>query len=112
MNHGRFIIEFPTIYHPYNSLYPAGVDDYEVILGTQKSISLSTVSRQCFTVETIDDDEEEQPERLGMTGTAVSHLIEFNPSTTVIWIVDDDSKHVKMCTTIMLARKTLTEKWV
>ena len=64
-------------------------------------------------METIDDDDEEQPERLGMTGTAVSHLIEFNPSTTVIWIVDDDSKHVnKMCTTIMLARKTLIRKRV
>ena len=56
------------------------------------SISRTTVMRQCFTVETNDDEDEEPPERLGMTGTANSHLIEFNPDTAMIWIVDDDSK--------------------
>ena len=46
-------------------------------------------------IETIDDEEEEQPEKFGMTGLAVSHLIEFNPETVLIWIVDDDSKRIK-----------------
>ena len=93
-----FTIEFTnTTLPPPPPLSLAGGDDYKVILGTQKSITRNIVERQCFTVETSDDDEEEEPERLGMTGTAVSHLIEFNPNTTVIWIVDDDSKCMKIC---------------
>jgi hypothetical protein len=50
------------------------------------------VSRHCFTIETTDDEEEEEPERLQIVGTAISHLIEFVPDSAVIWIVDDDSK--------------------
>ena len=57
-----------------------------------KRISRNTVSRHCFTIKTKDDDEEEEPERLKIEATAVSHLIEFVPDEAVIWIVDDDSK--------------------
>jgi hypothetical protein len=89
-------------------------DDYVTILGTTMSISRTTVMRQCFTVETNDDEDEEPPERLGMTGTANSHLIEFNPDTAVIWIVDDDSLFLPVpdisalnCTSVT-ERSTLT----
>ena len=57
-----------------------------------RRISSNTESRHCFTIETKDDDEEEEPERLKIEGTAVSHLIEFVPDEAMIWIVDDDSK--------------------
>ena len=43
-------------------------------------------------MKSVDDAEEEAPERLEMTVTDVDHLIEFNPDTASVWIVDDDSK--------------------
>jgi hypothetical protein len=43
-------------------------------------------------VETRDDDLLEEPEKLSMTsGTPVNHFLEFNPDSTIIWIIDDDS---------------------
>ena len=67
-------------------------DDYEPLEEFTTSISRSTVSQQCFKIHTNDDSEEEEPERLVIEGTAISHLIEFSPDSAVIWIVDDDSE--------------------
>ena len=57
-------------------------------------------------IQTINEEEEEQPEKFGITGTAVSHLIEFAPDSGVIWIVDDDSEATNFtCTLYVLAAK-------
>ena len=70
--------------------YFSGDDDYEH-LQNATFISQSGVSRRCFTFVTVDDEMEEEPERLEIVGTAISHLIEFNPDIATIWIVDDES---------------------
>ena len=63
------------------------------IPGKTTFISRETnVTRRCFDLATNDDDLLEPPEKLGMVGTPISHLIEFNPFDTTIWIIDDDSK--------------------
>ena len=71
-----------------------------------KIISRNTVLRHCFTIKTKDDDEEEEPERLKIEATAVSHLIEFVPDEAVIWIVDDDSKFSSSCTINLIVVST------
>ena len=63
------------------------------IPGETTFISRETnVTRRCFDLATNDDDFLEPPEKLGMVGTPISHLIEFNPFDTTICIIDDDSK--------------------
>lgn len=64
------------------------------ILGTTTFISMTSTDRRCFTIETHDDEEEEEPENLMVVGTAISHLIEMSPASAMMWIVDDDSKTV------------------
>jgi hypothetical protein len=66
--------------------------DFMVILEQTTFIARDpNVTRRCFDLETVDDELLEPPERLNMSGSPISHFIEFNPSSTTIWIVDDDS---------------------
>ena len=58
-----------------------------------KNISRKTATRQCFTLKTTDDGIDEEPERLRITGSSVSRLLEFHPGSAVIWIVDDESEN-------------------
>ena len=71
-----------------------GEEDYVEILGTTTFISMTSPPRRCFTIETHDDDKEEEPEKLMVIGTAISHLIELSPASALMWIVDDDSKTI------------------
>ena len=41
---------------------------------------------------TVNDEMEEEPERLEIVGTAMGQFIEFNPDSATIWIEDDESK--------------------
>ena len=69
-----------------------------VILGQTTFIARDpNVTRRCFDLETVDDALLEPPERLNMSGSPISHFIEFNPSSTTIWIVDDDSECLNQC---------------
>ena len=71
--------------------YPEN-EDYRT-LGEERTISRDrNITRQCFELQTYDDDTHEPPEKLGMIGDPVSHLIEFVPDETTIWIIDDDSE--------------------
>lgn len=53
---------------------------------------MTSTSRRCFIIETLDDEEEEAPEKFMIVGNAISHFIEFDPTSALIWIVDDESK--------------------
>ena len=68
-----------------------GTDDYEHLRVTT-SISQNSVSRRCFTFVTVNDEIEEEPERLEIVGTAMGQFIEFTPDVATIWIEDDESK--------------------
>ena len=70
------------------------LEDYTPRMETRFMSRMFNISRHCFEFETIDDDDIEQPEKLEMSGATVSHLIEFNPDSTTIWIIDDESKYV------------------
>lgn len=67
--------------------------DYTDVLQQTKSISLNTEKRRCFEIETLDDKESEEPEKLRIRGTPGSHLIEFHPDSATIWIIDDESMY-------------------
>ena len=76
-----------------------GDEDYVEILGTTTFISMTSPPRRCFTIETHDDDKEEELEKLMVVGNTISHLIELNPAIAQIWIMDDDSKTIYVSTT-------------
>ena len=83
----------PYMYSYINDNF-LGEEDYVEILGTTTFISMTSPPRRCFTIETHDDDKEEELEKLMVVGNAISHLIELNPAIALIWIVDDDSKTI------------------
>ena len=75
----------------------AGNGDYDRIQGDDSPGTISLdVLRQCFEVITVDDEETEEPEMFYMVVDERDHLIEFNPDSTVIWIIDDDSKQKQL----------------
>ena len=76
----------------FQGISPSATTDYEDIVGFGSFIVKPSPMQRCFTVRSVDDAEEEAPERLEMTAIDVDHLIEFIPDTTSVWIVDDDSK--------------------
>ena len=65
---------------------------------------MTSPPRRCFTIETHDDDKEEEPEKLMVVGRVISHLIELSPASALMWIVDDDSKsiYIQVSTVISL----------
>ena len=69
------------------------------------NISRTTVTRQCYTLEAVDDDVDEEPERLSITGSAISSILEFHPNSAVVWIIDDESKMISIHTSFTVSSR-------
>ena len=65
-------------------------DDYTT-LSEERSIT-KTVTRQCFDIAIVDDNEREHSEKLLVVGSIVSGDFFFNPFETEVWIGDESKE--------------------